>query len=1163
MPKSFFKHSLSKRSRFLLSATAIATISPIIPLVVSCSSSDSDSKKIEIKKDLKANDLGLVGSNTSNIELINSQWILNNKEKIFTGQLDLLNEANQINVVQVVGLDNKLEIAFYLAAGSTYDSSGEVSNVPVFFIIEITNFSTVLSFINQSIVASAEIGLDPTKTASQNFITTDWIFEYRQKLFSQNTVSLLTNVNQIQFSGVNNGIEIGPDGTTLKLTISFENQTPISILITGFQANQPTALAQNLTAASFTSLANKTVEQALSLIDGNWIFANLNVLFQSGTNLINKQSIQEISVIQDPENNTNLILNFTLSAGSIYDLNGSITTVATQFSLKITNFAQPLLFSSSTIDANQVNLDPLQSANQIIISNQINAQWIIENKSSLFSNPDLLTEVSQISSINLIPSLNGTSIVLSLSYNLQPQISITINNLALNQETKAKTDLTSQIFSNIGDNLEHLDVAHVIDILFSADSIEESKQWIIDNKTSLFTGGIDLLTQPSQILTLEAQQSSDVNTTLVITIQLAAGSVYNQNHEPSTSPTQFTTSITGFSRPLAFANSSFQATQLSLSTSQSATEVSVSNLITPSWIFTNKNVLFDGQDLLNYIDQSLITIDSVTPSPTGDVLNLTISYNGQSPITTSITGFSKNQQTAVASGLTSALFADLGSSPTTGQVIENMFLNNIDFTKQWIIDHKAVLFTGGLNLLNNTNQIIAISASQKPSDPTTLVISLELAAGSVYNENFVASTENKSFSIEVADFESGLSFISSTIEAQTLSLEQSQTANQIIDSDIITKNWIVTNKALLFANANSFSNLQESDIEIDSIVANENGTSLTLTISYQSQAAISVVITGFSQNQPTISMINLTSSTFSSKSLETATVGKVINQMFIHNINDTKQWIIENKQDLFSGGVDLLTSINQVLSVSAIESPTDKSTLLMTIELAAGSVYDQNNLVSTTPTKFVITFTGFSLPILFINQVFNASSLNLNSTLSSNQVKESSIINEEWIISNKTALFSDPNLVPEQSSSTINIVLTPNTSGTELVLTITFENQLSISSKIVGFTEHLQTVAKTDLVASLFSGFDSQTVTTAADLINQQWIFDNLSNLFTGDISQINLEDITSISAAASDEDENTLEIKFTLAEGSIYDVNHLLNSTSQEITISISGFSSSSPGTF
>ena len=73
----------------------------------------------------------------------------------------------------------------------------------------------------------------------------------------------------INFSGANNGIEIGPDGTTLKLTISFEKQTPISILITGFQANQPTVLAQNLTAASFTSLANKTVEQALSLIDGN------------------------------------------------------------------------------------------------------------------------------------------------------------------------------------------------------------------------------------------------------------------------------------------------------------------------------------------------------------------------------------------------------------------------------------------------------------------------------------------------------------------------------------------------------------------------------------------------------------------------------------------------------------------------------------------------------------------------------------------------------------------------------------------------------------------------------------------------------------------------------------------------------------------------------
>ena len=356
MPKSFFKHSLSKRSRFLLSATAIATISPIIPLVVSCSSS-SDSKKIEVKKNLKASDLGLIGSNVSNIDLINSQWILDNKEKIFVGQLDLLNEVSQINIVEVISLNNKLEIALYLAAGSTYDSSGEVSNVPAFFIIEIMDFNTILSFINQSIVASQEIGLDPTKTAGQNFITTDWIFEYRQNLFSQDTVSLLTSVNQIQFFGSNNGIELGSDGTTLKLTISFESQTPISILITGFKANEPTILAQNLTAASFPSLLNKTVGQALNLINANWIFSNLNVLFESGIDLINRQSIQEISYIEDPENNTNLILNFTLAAGSIYDSNSILTTAPTQFSVVITNFAQPLLFSSSIIDANQVELE--------------------------------------------------------------------------------------------------------------------------------------------------------------------------------------------------------------------------------------------------------------------------------------------------------------------------------------------------------------------------------------------------------------------------------------------------------------------------------------------------------------------------------------------------------------------------------------------------------------------------------------------------------------------------------------------------------------------------------------------------------------------------------------------------------------------------------------
>ena len=74
------------------------------------------------------------------------------------------------------------------------------------------------------------------------------------------------------------------------------------------------------------------------------------------------------------------------------------------------------------------------------------------------------------------------------------------------------------------------------------------------------------------------------------------------------------------------------------------------------------------------------------------------------------------------------------------------------------------------------------------------------------------------------------------------------------------------------------------------------------------------------------------------------------------------------------------------------------------------------------------------------------------------------------------------------------------------------------------------------------------------------------TNRFTGPLpAKIPINEIEAMikDAEANAEDGTTLDITFTLAPNSVYDANHVLNSENEEITISISGFSSSSPGTF
>ena len=71
------------------------------------------------------------------------------------------------------------------------------------------------------------------------------------------------------------------------------------------------------------------------------------------------------------------------------------------------------------------------------------------------------------------------------------------------------------------------------------------------------------------------------------------------------------------------------------------------------------------------------------------------------------------------------------------------------------------------------------------------------------------------------------------------------------------------------------------------------------------------------------------------------------------------QWIVEQKNKLFSGTTTLLTNANQVQKLDVQVSQTNQMTLSINLVLAAGAIIGNNNQPTTESTNFAFIISGF------------------------------------------------------------------------------------------------------------------------------------------------------------------------------------------------------------
>lgn len=85
--------------------------------------------------------------------------------------------------------------------------------------------------------------------------------------------------------------------------------------------------------------------------------------------------------------------------------------------------------------------------------------------------------------------------------------------------------------------------------------------------------------------------------------------------------------------------------------------------------------------------------------------------------------------------------------------------------------------------------------------------------------------------------------------------------------------------------------------------------------------------------------------------------GKTVDQImqFFKNPLFGKSWVIQNRDKLFTGSIDLLTTSAQINQFHVMPGPTNNAVTLL-VELKAGSYYDSAGQPSTAPKacKFVI-----------------------------------------------------------------------------------------------------------------------------------------------------------------------------------------------------------------
>ena len=587
--------------------------------------------------------------------IINAQWIINNKEKLLNGSLELLTEASDIQNLKFV-MDvqerNKANLSFTVAAQKSFTNQGAINpgEVPINF--KLSGFKVVdpISRLNDELTVSkidASITNQMIFDQAQNTINPDWIIAHKNQLL-KGTLDLLvgpTDLENFQFSvdptdttKANLSFQIKPQKSYLESGLINEQSVDIQLKLTGFRRIEPIQAKSadlNITAIDQTLTGQMIVHQARSTITKDWVIVHKNDLL-SGTldKLVSASDLDQLSFEPDPNNTTQAILKFTVLGGKSYQSNGQINSNAVEIRIILTGFRRTDATSAkaneivaNTVD-NQIGLDKIVYQAQ----NIVNQDWVLINKNKLLNGTlDLFTNVDDILDFSFAADETDTTkarlsfkiaanktFLANGQLNDQPQtINITLTKFKITKELNLlKTDF------NLG--IDNIDPDNLIADETSAAEAQKiiNAGWIIEQANQIFNGTF-VLVEPQDILDLVTEIIVDSslnpgddgsNSTLKVSFKIAANKTLLNNGKLNPNQKEFVFNIFNF-LPVARVNAKVSSNIPTVNKLDpqlaGKTVAEAENIINSQWILERKEQLLRGSyQLITSVDD--IQFESLT-----------------------------------------------------------------------------------------------------------------------------------------------------------------------------------------------------------------------------------------------------------------------------------------------------------------------------------------------------------------------------------------------------------------------------------------------------------------------------------------------------------------------------------------------------------------------
>ena len=225
---------------WLLLCTGLTIVTPIA-IIASCSTSDSSQNNYQmtrVKSVINYRDLKLSNNINEAIGLINKEFIISNKSKIFNGTNELLINQNQIDNFNAELANQEILVEFDLLAGAYIDQSNQISSTSKSFKFKINGFNKIQpddDLLN--IIENATFNVDNKSRLASSVKVNE--IKWEQK-------DLHSNINF-------NVSQIFPDDSSGKLGFEafFNNEKIVvepeeSKAISGFQIKAPTESDQKL-----------------------------------------------------------------------------------------------------------------------------------------------------------------------------------------------------------------------------------------------------------------------------------------------------------------------------------------------------------------------------------------------------------------------------------------------------------------------------------------------------------------------------------------------------------------------------------------------------------------------------------------------------------------------------------------------------------------------------------------------------------------------------------------------------------------------------------------------------------------------------------------------------------------------------------------------------